>query len=54
MAYCSGCKLLPPQNRIVAVQLFAGVSGNMMVPALAGYVRTASGISGSAYSMFFL
>lgn len=46
--------LLPPQNNTVAVQLFAGVSGSITFPALAGYVLTASGIFCSLYSWFFL
>jgi hypothetical protein len=40
----------PPQNMTVAVQLFDGVRGNMTVPALAGYILTASGISCNGYS----
>jgi hypothetical protein len=42
--YCEDCRFVPPQNIIVAVQLLAGVRGNIAVPALAGYVLTASGI----------
>ena len=44
----------PPQNRIVAVQLFWGVKGSMAVPALAGYTRTACGIAASWYSVLVL
>lgn len=35
---------------IVAVQLFSGVNGSIAVPALAGYVLTASGISSRGVS----
>jgi hypothetical protein len=31
-----GCRLVPPQNNIVAVHRLAGVRGSMSVPALAG------------------
>ena len=41
----------PPQNMIVAVQLLVGVRGIMVVPALAGYVRIASGMLSSGVSI---
>jgi len=49
---------VPPQKRIVAVQLFAGVRGNMALAALAGYVLndTASvyALGGDKTGMYYL
>ena len=44
----------PPQKIMVAVQLFAGVRGNIIVAALAGYVLTASGMLSSGVSTLVL
>ena len=52
--YWSGLTSEPPQNMMVAVQLFAGVRGSMMDAALAGYTLTAPGMSSSAVSLFVL
>jgi hypothetical protein len=53
-AHPSDFRLVPPQNKIVAVQLLLGVRGIIAVPALAGYVRTASGISSNRSSTLAL
>lgn len=54
VVHWSAARSVPPQNSSVAVQLFAGVKGNIAVAPEAGYVLTAFGMSASEYSMLFL